>query len=114
MDKINIIPDFIIKMYQDTYDTYPSITQTSNVIFSGVEQLTKKNKIIWFYNLCNKNQEFIKDALIEYNTTHKIMVYVSAIDVERVYKLYILSTTESKNNVDILLNGLNKFYTIDF
>lgn len=113
MDKISIIPDFIIKMYQDTFDVYPSITQTSNVIMGGIELLTKKNKLVWYYNLYIKNQEFIKEALIEYNPTHKIMVYISAIDVERVYRLYILSITESKNNVDILLNGLNKFYTID-
>ena len=42
------------------------------------------------------------------------MVYVSMVENEKVYKLFIISTTENQLNIDLLIKGLNKFYTIDF
>jgi hypothetical protein len=41
------------------------------------------------------------------------MIYFSMIEKEKTYRLFIISTTENKNNIDLLLKGLNKFYTID-
>ena len=41
------------------------------------------------------------------------MIYISIVKNEKIYRNFILSTTENKNNLDLLLKGLNKFYTID-
>jgi hypothetical protein len=107
------IPKHIIDTYVKTHDLYPCITKTRNVISDAIELLTKKNKVVWFYDINNGERTIPKDGLIDYNSTYKIMVYFSMIDKERTYKLFIFSTTENKLNVDLLLKGLNKFYTID-
>ena len=113
-NKKTILPEHIIDFFIKKHDSYPCITQTRNVKSNAIELLTKKNKIIWFYNHFNGEQTILKDGLIDYSSTYKIMVYVSMVENEKVYKLFIISTTENQLNIDLLLKGLNKFYTIDF
>ena len=107
------IPDHVINTYIKKYEQYPCITQTRNVIYSGVDLLLKKNKLEWFNNLFDGENTFLKEGFIDYSATYKIMIYVSMVKNEKIYRNFILSTTENKNNLDLLLKGLNKFYTID-
>jgi hypothetical protein len=107
------IPDHVINTYIDKYDIYPSITQTRNVIQDAIDLLTKKNKKLWFESIYDGEKTFLKKVLIDYSTTYKIMIYVSSIDNEKVYKLFVFSDSEETNNVGLLLKGLNKYYTID-
>jgi hypothetical protein len=41
------------------------------------------------------------------------MIYVKSKESEKIYKLIIMSSDDGGVNVDFLLKGLNKFYTID-
>jgi len=41
------------------------------------------------------------------------MIYVESKKNEKVYKLVILSPSEVTTNIDLLIKGLNKFFTID-
>ena len=107
------IPDHVIDIFSKKYEMYPCITQTRNVIYSGIELLLKKNKLIWFNNLSDGETTILREGLIDYSSTYKMMIYVSIVGNEKIYKLFIFSTTENKNNLDLLLKGLNKFYTID-
>jgi hypothetical protein len=109
----NIVPDHIIDFYSEKYQFYPCFTQTKNVIAEAVNVLTKKNKIVWFNKLFNGNENTIREALIDYSSNYKIMIYVKSKEKENVYKLVILSSEDGGVNVDFLLKGLNKFYTID-
>jgi hypothetical protein len=83
------------------------------VIAEAVNVLTKKNKIVWFNKLFDDGENIIREALIDYSSGNKIMIYVKVKEKEKVYKLVILSSEEGGVNVDFLLKGLNKFYTID-
>lgn len=107
----NIVPDFIIKMYEKKHAQYPCITQTRNVTQVGIETLLKKNKLAWSNKYYDGQTRFIREGLIDYSTNYKIMIYIN--EKEKVYKLFILSTTESEMNVDLLIKGLNKYFTID-
>lgn len=107
----NIVPDFIINMYEKKHMQLPCITQTRNVTEGAIETLLKKNKLVWFNKFYDGQKNIIKEGLIDYSNTYKIMVYIN--EKEKVYKLFILSTTESEMNVDLLIKGLNKFFTID-
>jgi hypothetical protein len=107
------IPDHVINTYIEKYGQYPCITQTRNVIYSGVELLLKKNKLLWFNNFFDGENTILKEGFIDYSSIYKIMIYVSIIGNEKIYKLRIFSTTDNKGNLDLLLKGLNKFYTID-
>jgi hypothetical protein len=107
------IPDHVINTYIKKYEQYPCITQTRNVIYSGVELLLKKNKLEWFNNFFDGENTTLMEGFIDYSSIYKIMIYVSIIGNEKIYKIHILSTTENKGNLDLLLRGLNKFYTID-
>lgn len=107
----NSVPEFIINMYEKKHTHYPCITQTRNVTDGAIDTLLKKNKLLWFDKFYDGQKNIIRQGLIDYSTTYKIMVYM--IEKEKVYKLFILSTTESEMNVDLLIKGLNKFFTID-
>ena len=109
----NIVPDHIIDFFTKKYQLYPCFTQTKNVIAEAVNVLTKKNKIVWFNKLFDDGENIIREALIDYSSGNKIMIYVKVKEKEKVYKLVILSSEEGGVNVDFLLKGLNKFYTID-
>ena len=107
------IPDHVIDAYINKYEQYPCITQTKNVIYSGIELLLKKNKLLWFNNFSDGENTLLREGLIDYSSTYKMMIYVSMVRNEKLYRNFIFSTTENKNNLDLLLKGLNKFYTID-
>ena len=109
----NIVPDHIVDFFIKKYELYPCFTKTRNVIYGAVDVLTKKNKILWFNRLYDGSESILREALIDYSTNYKIMIYVKMKDNEKVYKTVILSSEDSGVNVDLLLKGLNKFYTID-
>ena len=109
----NIVPDHVVDIFNKKYELYPCFTQTRNVIHGAVDVLTKKNKILWFNKLYNGSESILREALIDYSTNYKIMVYIKMRGNEKVYKTIILSSEDSGVNVDLLLKGLNKFYTID-
>jgi hypothetical protein len=108
----NIVPDHIVDIFIKKYELYPCLVQTRNVTVEAIDVLTKKNKMLWFYKVYN-NEFFIKQALIDYSSLYKIMVFVDSKENEKVYKLFILSSNDSGTNIDLLIKGLNKFYTID-
>jgi hypothetical protein len=107
------VPDHIIDIFKKKYESYPCITQTRNVTSDAIEVLTKKNKILWFNKYFDGVSNIIKEGVIDYSTTYKIMVYIKSKEREKIYNLYALSTNESDVNLNLLLKGLNKFYTID-
>lgn len=107
------VPDHVINSYIEKYGQYPCITQTKNVIYSGIELLLKKNKLLWFNNFSDGENTILREGLIDYSSTYKMIIYISIVKNEKIYRNFILSTTEYKNNMDLLLKGLNKFYTID-
>jgi len=106
------IPDHVINTYIKKYEQYPCITQTKNVTFDAIDVLTKKNKMLWFYKVYN-NEFYIKKVLIDYSSLYKIMIFVDSKENEKVYKLFILSSNDGGTHIDLLIKGLNKFYTID-
>lgn len=108
-----IVPKHISQIFNKKHDLYPCFIQTRNVTLDAINVLTKKNKIVWFNKVYNDNQFYIKQALIDYSSIYKIMVFVDAKENEKIYKLIILCSEDSGANVDLLIKGLNKFYTID-
>jgi hypothetical protein len=109
----NIVPKHISEIFNKKHNLYPCFIQTRNVTLEAINVLTKKNKIIWFNKIHSDNQFYIKQALIDYSSVYKIMVFVDAKDNEKIYKLIILCSEDNGTNVDLLIKGLNKFYTID-
>ena len=109
----NIVPVHVIDSFIKKYDLFPCFTQTRNITVEAINVLTKKNKMIWFSKVFDGQNTHIKEALIDYSTNYKIMIYVKSKESEKIYKLIILSLEDSGVNVDFLLKGLNKFYTID-
>ena len=109
----NILPQHIVDIFLKKYELYPCFTQTRNVTIDAINVLTKKNKIVWFNKVFDGQNTFIKEALIDYSSTYKIMIYVKSKENENIYKLIVMSSEDSGLNLDLLLKGLNKFYTID-
>lgn len=107
------IPDHVIDFFIKKYNKYPSIIQTRNIVFDGIETLTKKNKILWFNKFFDGVKKIIKEALIEYSDSHKIFIYIKRNENESIYKLYIITDNNDGDYVNLLLKGLNKFFTID-
>ena len=109
----NIVPEHVLDIFVKKYEQFPCFIQTKNVTVDAINVLTKKNKMVWFSKVFDGQNTLIKEALIDYSSTYKIMVYVKSKESEKIYKLIIMSSEDSGVNVDLLLKGLNKFYTID-
>ncbi len=109
----NIVPEHVLDIFVKKYEQFPCFIQTRNVTVDAINVLTKKNKMVWFSKVFDGQNTLIKEALIDYSSTYKIMVYVKSKESEKIYKLIIMSSEDSGVNVDLLLKGLNKFYTID-
>jgi len=109
----NIVPDHVVDIFNKKYEVFPCFTQTRNVTLEAINVLTKKNKMVWFSKVFDGQNTYIREALIDYSTNYKIMVYAKTKESEKIYKLIIMSSEDSGVNLDLLLKGLNKFYTID-
>jgi hypothetical protein len=104
------IPKFVIDMYKEKYSSVPSLTQTQNILATGLQVLIEKNKKLWFDRI--KHSDFIieKKGLIEYGD---MMIYYERNKDENIYKIFILSNTESEENINLLIVGLKKYQTIN-
>ena len=105
------IPDYVINIYKKLFDTelYPNIVKTKNITQEGIENVINKGNLIW-----SKSCYINKYIFIEGVTTwskNKVAIYFEKLENELTYKIIIL--TDDLSNIDILLVGLNKFFTID-
>jgi hypothetical protein len=46
--------------------------------------------MVWFSKVFDGQNTLIKEALIDYSSTYKIMVYVKSKESEKIYKLIIM------------------------
>lgn len=107
-----ILPSYITEKYQDLFSLLPSIIQTKNITKEGIDELTKKNKLIWFRKFFDGNKLYNMEGLISYGSKPD-MIYYDKVENENVYKFYILTNGENNEAIFFLIKSLNKYNTID-
>lgn len=112
MENKDIIPDHIIELYKVKHNYYPSILKTKNITNQGLTKLIENNSIEWLDSeFDGKKQNYLQGA-INYGKTN-ILLFFKKMEHENIFTIKILYSLDDMNNVNLLLVGLNKYFTID-
>lgn len=106
------IPDYVLDIFYQKYEMYPNITNLGIITSEGQNQLLQKNSIVWYNRKMTKLQTIYYEVVLNYGD-RKVLLYLSKSVKENTYKIFALSDLENENIIKILINGLNKFFTID-
>jgi len=113
MEEKEEIPKHVFDRFKSYFNTvkdnYPNIVRTRNINNEGVKVLIEKNKLLWFKSIYIETHTYI-EGVVKWGSSN-VFVYFKKVDNESTYKIYIL--TNNLENIEMLLMGLNKFFTID-
>jgi hypothetical protein len=111
-DNKNLIPNNIIDIFLTKNKIYPSIIKTKNIVKDGFNLLKEKNESIWLYSDYDGVNIILKEGLLKYGKTD-VYVYFKRVEHENVYNINVLYLLKDTENLNFLLKGLNKYFTID-
>jgi hypothetical protein len=111
-DNKNLIPNNIIDIFLTKNKIYPSIIKTKNIVKDGFNLLKEKNESIWLYSDYDGVNVILKEGLLKYGKTD-VYVYFKRVEHENVYNINVLYLLKDTENLNFLLKGLNKYFTID-
>lgn len=105
------IPNHVFERYKIELkdEKYPNIIRTRNITKKGIDTLIEKNNLIWFKSVFLNEIEFL-EGVVQYGK-QKVYIYFKQLENDTTYKIFIL--TSDLNSIELLLIGLNKFFTID-
>ena len=111
MDKDKLIPDHVFDTFKNNFKTesHPNIIRTRNMTKLGVDTLIEKNGLEWSSSIFDEVY-YYTEGLIQWGK-NSVWFYFKKIDNDSTYKMYIL--TNKDQNLTMLMNGLNKYFTID-
>jgi len=111
MDIKEFAPFYVYETYENLFETKlrPNVVKTKNVTIEGLITLISKGNIIWSNSIYDKKHIYT-EGVIRWSK-NKILIYFEKIENELTYKICIL--TDDLPKIDILIVGLNKFFTID-
>jgi hypothetical protein len=111
MENKNIIPEKIFEIYKNKFksNAHPNIIRLKNITQKGLDTLIEKNNLEWSYSIFN-NGHIFQEGLITWGS-FLVLIYFQKIENDTSYKIFIL--TDKLTDVDLLIVGLNKFFTID-
>ena len=113
MEEIEEIPKHIFERFMKTFDKkfMPNTVRTKNINAVGLKTLIEKNTLVWSNSIYDTIYTYIDGLVIWGSWSSEVFVYFKKVYSDNTYKIYILTDDNSK--VDMLLIGLNKFFTID-
>ena len=111
MDKIEFVPSYVYDTFNTLFDSNirPNSVKTRNITYEGLTTLIKKGTVIWSDTIFDQKHYYIEG--VSRWSKNQILIHFQKFEVESTYKITILTDDISK--IDILLIGLNKFFTID-
>ena len=112
MEKEKEIPQHILDYCKETENSVlePNIIRTKNITKLGLDTLMEKNLLEWSSSVYYDDEYHYMEGLIKWGKNN-VWLYFKKIDSDSTYKLYILTNTGQ--DLLMLLNGLNKYFTID-
>ena len=110
--KEDIIPNHVFERYTEKFNLklIPNIVRTKNVTIEGVKVLIDKNGLEWTNSIYDGEYRHI-EGVVNWGGTLQVFVYFKKLENDSTYKVYILTNKLTK--IEMLLVGLNKFFTID-
>lgn len=111
MDKEDFVPDYIYEIFQILFENKmrPNSVKTKNITAEGLNQLISKGNLVWSNSSYEKEHQYI-EGVIRWSK-NQILIFFKKNKNEKTYKINIL--TDDLSKIDILLVGLNKYFTID-
>jgi len=112
MDKDKLIPDHVFDTFENNFKTesHPNIIRTRNITKDGLDILINKNKVLWSSTIYDVGEYNYIAGTVKWGT-NEVLVYFEKVTDNSTYKVFILTT--DLNHINMLLIGLNKYFTID-
>lgn len=112
MENNKLIPDHVFETFKNKFktETYPNIIRTKNITKDGLDILINKNKVLWSSTVYDHSEFNYIEGNIWWGS-NEVLIYFEKIENDSTYKVFILTT--DLNKINMLLMGLNKFFTID-
>ena len=112
MENNKLIPDHVFETFKNKFktETYPNIIRTKNITKDGLDILLNKNKVLWSSTVYDHSEFNYIEGNIWWGS-NEVLIYFEKIENDSTYKVFILTT--DLNKINMLLMGLNKFFTID-
>jgi|TARA_B110000211_G_C13972890_1_gene505779 hypothetical protein len=110
-DKINGVPDNILKLSEDIIGTIPSMIETDYYSIEALRITLKKNKIIYSNKYFNGSNTIYNSGLIQFIDSDTLFYFIKN-KHENTYKFYCLCKEESSDSVIFYISQLKKFKTI--
>lgn len=106
-----IIPDHVFKTYKHKFnlELYPNIVRTRNITKEGLDLLISKNILLWSQSIYTDTYNYI-EGIITWGKEN-VIVYFKRVDNDNSFNIFILN--DKQESINLLLKGLNKYFTID-
>lgn len=97
------------KSFESKFNSFPCISELTNISHDTLEKLTSKSHIIWYHKKFYNNQKLNLKTLFEYDSTG-ILIYseLNSDENKQTYNVFILSLSIKKSIVDFVINSINK------
>ena len=97
------------KSFELKFNSFPCISELTNISHDTLEKLTSKSHIIWYHKKFYNNQKLNLKTLFEYDSTG-ILIYseLNSDENKLTYNVFILSLSIKKSIVDFVINSINK------
>lgn len=97
------------KSFELKFNSFPCISELTNISYDTLEKLTSKSHIIWYHKKFYNNQKLNLKTLFEYDSTG-ILIYseLNSDENKQTYNVFILSLSIKKSIVDFVINSINK------
>jgi hypothetical protein len=111
MDKIEFVPSYVYDTFNTLFESVirPNSVKTRNITSQGLTTLMEKGTVVWSNSLFDQKHYYL-EGVIRWSK-NQVLIYFQKVENESTYKINIL--TDDLSRIDILLVGLNKFFTID-
>ena len=111
MEKEEFVPEYVYDIFKSLFENNlrPNCVRTKNITNEGLNQLITKGNLIWSNSVYDTKHQYVEGTIRW--SKHEILIFFQKNKNEMTYKINILSDNLSK--IDILLVGLNKYFTID-
>lgn len=112
MENDKLIPDHVFETFKNNFktDIYPNIIRTRNITKEGSDILINKNNVLWSSTVYDNGVFNYIAGTVKWGS-NRVLVYFEKVTDNTTYKVFILTT--DLDDANMLLIGLNKYFTID-
>lgn len=106
--KTYYIPKDVKEIVEKVLNLKPSTLETEFFSNDGLNEILKKNELIWSNRVLKNGLSTYKNGIIKFKSSN-ILVYFTKRNEENCYKLFFMCEEKSMNSIMFYINKLEKY-----